>query len=78
MIKSVTKEEARQALKTIAQYCDDIDCYECEIQDACEEIKDELFPFCGLSVILDKKEKEPSKPSKLAIAMASQIMNRKD
>ncbi len=57
MIKSVTKEEARQALKTIAQYCDDIDCYECEIQDACEGIKDELFPFCGLSVILDKKRK---------------------
>lgn len=77
MIKSVTKEEARQALKTIAQYCDDADCYECEIQDACDGIQGQLFPFCRLGGILDKKEKE-KKPSKLAIAMASQIMNRKD
>lgn len=33
----VTKEEARQALKTIAQYCDEVDCYECEIKEACEK-----------------------------------------
>lgn len=33
MIKSVTKEEARQALKTIAQYCYMRDCYDCEIKD---------------------------------------------
>ena len=32
----ITKEEARQALKTIAQYCKQVDCYKCEIKDACE------------------------------------------
>lgn len=71
----VTAKEARQALKTIAQYCDEVDCYECEIQDACEGIEAQLLPFCRLIEIINKKEKENSK---LARAMASQIMNRKD
>lgn len=48
-------KEARQALKTIAQYCDDVDCYECEIQDACEGIEAQLLPFCRLSKIVRKE-----------------------
>lgn len=58
MIKSVTKEEARQALKTIAQYCDDVDCYECEIKDACEGIEAQLLPFCRLREIGRKEERK--------------------
>lgn len=73
----ITAKEARQALKTIAQYCDDVDCYKCKIKDACVAIDAQLSPFsfCRLSEIINKEEKENSK---LARAMASQIMNRKD
>ena len=58
MIKAVTKEEARQALKTIAQYCDMKDCYECEIKDACEGIEAQLLPFCRLREIVRKEERK--------------------
>lgn len=77
MIKSVTDKEARQALKIIAQYCDDVDCYKCKIKDACVAIDAQLSPFsfCRLSEIINKEEKENNK---LAQAMAAQIMNRKD
>lgn len=86
MIKSVTDKEARQALKIIAQYCDDVDCYKCKIKDACVAIDAQLSPFsfcrlseiinkCRLSEIINKEEKENTK---LARAMASQIMNRRD
>lgn len=55
MIKSVTKEEAQQALKTIAQYCDDVDCYECDIKDACEKLEIKEYPFFFLAEWMRKK-----------------------
>lgn len=55
----ITGNEARQALKTIAQYCDDVDCYECEIKDACEGIEAQLLPFCRLSEIVRKEGGKP-------------------
>lgn len=84
----VTKEEARQALKTIAQYCDEVDCYECEIKEACEKCEHQDHTFYWLHC-LDKvmrKEKERNndelqnriKAEKLAPNMAAAIMNRKD
>lgn len=52
----ITDKEARQALKTIAQYCDDVDCYKCEIKDACVAIDAQLSPFsfCRLSEAMRK------------------------
>lgn len=55
----ITGNEARQALKTIAQYCDDVDCYECEIKDACEGIEAQPSPFCRLSEIVRKEGGKP-------------------
>lgn len=54
MSKSVTKEKAWEALKTIAQYCYMRDCYDCEIKDACEKLEMKNFPFYVLSEIVRK------------------------
>lgn len=51
----VTKEEARQALKTIAQYCFMRDCYDCEIKGACEKLEMKKFPFYVLSEMMNKE-----------------------
>mgnify|MGYP004457985283 CR=1 FL=1 len=51
----VTKEEARKALKTIAQYCFMRDCYDCEIKDACEKLEMKKFPFYVLSEMMNKE-----------------------
>lgn len=56
MIKA---KEARQALKTIAQYCAQVDCYKCEIKDACEAIEAQLLPFCRFSEIVRKEGGKP-------------------
>lgn len=55
----ITAKEARQALKTIAQYCDEVDCYECEIKYACEAIEAQLLPFCRLSEAMRKEGEKP-------------------
>lgn len=58
MIKTVTKEEARQALKTIAQYCDEVDCFECEIEIECDRLSLVTFPFYRLGESMKKPKKK--------------------
>lgn len=58
MIKAVTKEEARQALKTIAQYCDEVDCFECEIEKECDRLSLVTFPFYRLGESMKKPKKK--------------------
>lgn len=58
MIKSVTKEEARQALKTIAQYCYMRDCYDCEIKHVCERLEMKKFPFYIINDIMKESKKD--------------------
>lgn len=48
-------KEARQALKTIAQYCDEVDCDKCKIKYACVAIDAQLLPFCRLSEAMRKE-----------------------
>lgn len=75
----ITDDKARIAINTLIDYCNGIkSCRDCVIGKPCHELKKpfkgfwelEHMPIDGLSNII--------KAENLAIAMASQIMNRKD
>nr|DAI56080.1 MAG TPA: hypothetical protein [Caudoviricetes sp.] len=53
MIKA---KEARQALKTIAQYCDMKTCDECEIKDMCENLEMKKYPLFFLAEIISNQK----------------------
>lgn len=64
----ITAKEARQALKTIAQYCNERynyehrrDCYNCKIKDVCDACEMQSSPFIEIGEILEKEYKEKHK-----------------
>lgn len=50
----ITDNEAQQALKTIAEYCDMRNCYDCKIKFVCERLEMKKLPFYIISDAMKK------------------------
>lgn len=54
----ITKEEAKNAIYTIAQACNENvgACKSCMLHSYCDAISEEVFPFSALSDYIDKEQ----------------------